>query len=93
MKFKISRSSTSNGWYGDPKYGGTYIDNSTVEHHITTDGTEILVHTIEINTLEELLKLVDKYGQIIVGNQSQWYDYTLEIYDDYRENPLTRSKL
>jgi len=41
---------------------------------------------IEINTLEELLKFIDKWGTIVLGHD---YDdekrYRLEIYDDYRE--------
>jgi hypothetical protein len=35
--------------------------------------------TIEINTLEELIALSEKYGEIILDGDS------IEIYDDYRE--------
>lgn len=44
------------------------------------------VWCIKINTLEELLKLQDKYGEIIL--QKCWENnnlWELEIYDDYRE--------
>lgn len=42
---------------------------------------------IEVNTLEDLLRLTDKYGNIIIGSEDdykgiEWY---MEIYDDYRE--------
>ena len=41
-------------------------------------------YLIEINTLEELMKIREKYGSIII--YEQWYNYPiLEIYDDYRE--------
>lgn len=34
---------------------------------------------IEINSLEELIQFADKFGEIILR------DYSIEIYDDYRE--------
>lgn len=39
---------------------------------------------IEVDTLKDLLTLVNKYGPIILdkGHNSQ---YSIEIYDDYRE--------
>ncbi len=42
---------------------------------------------IEINTLEELIKLSDKYGDIILGYTDLYkgIEYELEIYDTYRE--------
>ena len=40
---------------------------------------------IEINTIEELLKLVEeKDCDIIIGKDTKW-QWTLEVYDDYRE--------
>lgn len=46
---------------------------------------------VEINTLEELLKLVEKEEYwIIINFEEHWnkdvkWQWTLEIYDDYRE--------
>lgn len=42
--------------------------------------------TIEINTLEELMKLYDKYGDLIIKN-SIWCENIpeIKIYDDYVE--------
>ena len=41
---------------------------------------------IDINTLEELQKLVEKYGDLIIGQCWQDHNiYEIEIYDDYRE--------
>ena len=41
---------------------------------------------IEINSLEELLELQDKYGEIILGTSFENDSIReLEIYDDYRE--------
>ena len=40
---------------------------------------------IEVNTLEELLKLVEeKDYEIIIGKDLEW-QWRLEVYDDYRE--------
>ena len=40
-------------------------------------------YTIEINTLEELMKLVEKEGRIIILPTKRMP--TIEIYDDFRE--------
>lgn len=41
-------------------------------------------YLIEISTLEELMKIREKYGSIVI--YEEWCDHpTLEIYDDYRE--------
>lgn len=43
---------------------------------------------VEINSLEELLKFSDKYGEVIISQESETDDLkynSLEIYDDYRE--------
>ena len=45
---------------------------------------EIDCYLIEINTLEELMKIEEKYGSLIVMHLS--YNYpVLEIYDTWRE--------
>lgn len=45
------------------------------------------VWIININTLEELIKLQNKYGDLILGEEDDWKDikYFIEIYDGYRE--------
>lgn len=68
------------GWYNDGR-------NHRVENgHIKRDfDDEHFV--IEINSLDELMEFVKKYGRIVV-NPKAWTDDTLpqiEIYDDYRE--------
>ena len=47
---------------------------------------------IEINSIGELIELVDKYrnedAELIIGKGRVWLDdgdYYIEIYDDYRE--------
>lgn len=66
-------------WYGDGK-------NHRVENgHIKRD----IEHTfwfIEIATLDDLLKFIGEYGQIVIGPCYYNSDYIeIEIYDDYRE--------
>jgi len=42
--------------------------------------------TIEINDIEELIKLIKKEGRIILGSsQCKECEYEIEIYDSYRE--------
>lgn len=42
---------------------------------------------IKINTLEDLIKLNKKYGDLIISQENEYkgIDYSIEIYDDYRE--------
>ncbi|MFR9276524.1 MAG: hypothetical protein ACLVK5_00255 [Peptoniphilus senegalensis] len=60
-----------------------------MNHRVLPDKTiardfEIDCYLIEINTLEELMKLEDKYGSLIVMHLN--YNYpVLEIYDTWRE--------
>lgn len=56
--------------------------------YICRDREMMDVWTVEVNSIEELIALSRKYGEIIVGNHylSSNDEYpTLEIYDDYRE--------
>ena len=44
------------------------------------------IWTIEINTLEELINFVKKYGTIIIDDSGEKsVPFEIEIYDDYRE--------
>ena len=56
--------------------------------YICRDREMMDVWTIEVNSIEELVALSRKYGEIIVADHywSSSDEYpTLEIYDDYRE--------
>ena len=61
------------------------------EHgHITRDNGLVTVWTIEINSLEELLEFIDKYGDgfggvVISPYRSNPSYFEIEIYDNYRE--------
>ncbi len=54
--------------------------------YITRDNGTWDVWSIEINSLEELVDFVNKYGEIVIGfdYNNKEYKY-VEIYDDYRE--------
>ena len=43
--------------------------------------------TIEINSLDELIKFKEKEGNLIIGTEDDYegYNHTIEIYDGYRE--------
>lgn len=54
--------------------------------YIARDNGLIDVWTIEVNSLEELMDFVGKYGNVVVQKcykNDRWYE--IEIYDDYRE--------
>lgn len=82
MKFGIERASSY------------FPCDEAVEHkYINIDDKEDFFYTIEINTLEELMKLYKKYGKLIIR---EVYDFEPEyinagceqkivIYDDYVE--------
>ena len=70
-------------WYTEEKYFNHRVENG----HIKRDFKEKR-WTIEINSLEDLNKLEEKYGKLII-TKPIWtcYDipYEIEIYDTWRE--------
>ena len=74
----------------DNKFKDNFHDIG-VNHKINKDGYierefEDKTWFIEIDSLEDLLNLQNKYGQIIVSRSWKNYEYMMiEIYDDYRE--------
>lgn len=91
MKFKITRTSD---------YFCSYYKNENPEKHIPCEGAYIdsckpnkryngmfdVVYAIDINSTEDLLRLVETCGhKIIVGPAEKSGYPELEIYDDYRE--------
>lgn len=69
---------------------GKWYDKGTnhriIDGHIARDISTIKCWAIEINSLEDLLALHRKYGQLVIQT-SMWNKETpeIEIYDDYRE--------
>lgn len=88
MKFFIDRTSEFDEDNMIPE-----VNPITVKRKSGRDGSEFETkeYEIEVNTLEELLSLVDKYGSIIVGHKlgcniiPPYHEYDLEIYDTWRE--------
>ena len=79
MKFEIYRTSD---WCREnkPCEGAKLVRAGSAEHKP--------VYEIEINTLEQLLELVDEINDIIVMDSDKsktGYKYEIELYDDYRE--------
>jgi predicted RNA-binding protein associated with RNAse of E/G family len=74
MRFKISRTS---GWDNDPPCKEAY---TLPEEYNPKDHYHKWY--IDINSLDELIKFVDKYGDIVVSTENDPY---IEIYDTYRE--------
>lgn len=56
---------------------GTFKDKVTTKPH--PDWPEETIYYLEINSIEELQKLIKEEGTIVLG------DNNIEIYDDYRE--------
>lgn len=82
MKFYISRTS-------DPFNENSPCDNAILLNPNRDVSWENPIYGIEINSLEELMELKNKVGDIIISEA--YYDdisyspYEIEIYDDYRE--------
>lgn len=57
----------------------------TKEGYITRQEENRDAWSIEINSLEELMKFYNKYGAIIISEDLFCKSSCLEIYDDYRE--------
>jgi hypothetical protein len=57
----------------------------TKEGYITRQQENRECWSIEINTLEELQKFIDKYGRIIIYYDQSIKANVIKIYDDYRE--------
>ena len=78
---KIQMRESRETWYSDPRYFNHRVENG----HIKRDHNET-VWVIEIPTLEDLHKFMDKYGSVILDK-----DYVgsalphLTIYDDWVE--------
>lgn len=53
--------------------------------HITRDNGIRDVWSIEINSIEELIEFVNKYGEIVVQDDFCSDYKEIEIYDDWRE--------
>jgi len=73
MRFRVERTSD---WAGEksPCRGCRFVQDHD------ENGDPVNVWEIEINSLDELMKLVDDNGAIIIGK-----DKSIEIYDAYRE--------
>jgi len=67
MKFTVTRTSDSQA---------KPCDEASIEG---MDMWNEPIYWVEINTLEELMAFIAKYGRIVL------YDGKIEIYDDYRE--------
>lgn len=71
MKFKVVRSSD---------FGmGSCVAPCEEAVYTGKDEWGVPTYEVEVNTLEELMALVEKYGSFIVSRNE------LEIYDSYRE--------
>lgn len=69
-----------------------------IEDYPNKDRIWCKIYTIDINTIDELLEFIDKYGRVIIAESIKdmgYYDYLepqpytekyfIEIYDDWRE--------
>ena len=94
MKYIITRTST----WGETKPCDEAVEETVGTETFAKSGKKSKKHikrdfkekrwTIEINSLEDLNKLEEKYGELII-KEPVWtcYEipYEIEIYDDYRE--------
>ncbi len=78
MRFQIRRTSL---WIKNDKPCEEAVE---VRKKLTWDGKESTVWEIEISSLEEMLALVKKEGELILNEDTEGTRY-LEIYDSPRE--------
>jgi len=65
-------------WFGE---GSNHrVENGWIKRDFEDEGW-----FIEINSLEELMKFHEKYGNLVINSDYSSSISTLEIYDDYRE--------
>ena len=74
MRFLLTRAS----WY-------TVIENEGTPNEIYLDGEDDIPNYIEINTLEELLTLKEKHGNLIISESFELKELQINIYDDFME--------
>lgn len=78
MKFIIYRTSNSYLNANSPCEEAVLVEHKLVYKNNDHEQYKN-IYEIEINSLEDLINLSKKYGEIIINGN------TLEIYDDYRE--------
>lgn len=84
MKFIIYR---TNEWYWDGNTPNPECPG-TIQETLPKYGKDTKVYTIEINTLEELIKLKKDLNEPLIIFDGDDYGFSLpvlEIYDTYRE--------
>lgn len=85
MRFQITR--TSAGYYHEEKpCEGAFVYKR--ERDSNLDDQDRLSWALEVNTLGELLQLIEKVGDSVIISRACDYQDGLpqiEIYDDYRE--------
>ena len=72
MKFGIERVSS-----------GFSCEEAEEHEYINIDGEDDFFYTIEINTLEEFIKLYEKYGKLIIS----------DVYGDHYTNAGCKQKI
>ena len=67
-------------WYTDKGWFNHRVENGHIKRDKYVD-----VWMIEIKDQEELLKFIDKYGDIVIQKDESYHSYEIEIYDGWRE--------
>ena len=76
MKFKISRTSL---WHREKP-----CEEATLTNDV--DRNKLPYWILEINSLDDLIKFIEKYKRIVIEDEAYNIDLPeIEIYDDYRE--------
>jgi len=88
MKFLIERTSDFDG--EKPPMKGCQTVTKYAPYRYPSIARIDGVYSFEANSLEELLAIVDREGEIIIkrchgGHKPSEFKHCIEIYDDYRE--------
>lgn len=90
MKIRVDRTSTLFSEQKPCDYAESVVHKVYIPNRLGDDKYDDQdAHYINIDTLDELLRFVDKHGQIVIyPNNLKEYDgvdYEIEIYDKWRE--------
>lgn len=88
MKFIVSRTIVERSWTSHHK--NPQCDEAKEDSIICTEsywkGCPSPVYTIELESLDDLMSFVNKYGQVMIHDHQYNKSYKeIEIYEDYRE--------
>ena len=80
MKYRVTRASD----WSDKKPCDEAFSEKRLVENVRGEKFERVHHYVNIETLEELMEFIEKYEEVVMGDDP-FGEPRIEIYDDYRE--------